>query len=448
MIPATKRRLFALIVESLLVLAVLASVANIAYEFHVLGYLRQPYMYNPNDTFMDWFNVLFWAHQWGAYEVWRAVYPPLSFLFVKVFSIPYCSLSSPFYARDCDWVARATILSTYAVAAVTASRAFYLTDRSTALHRSLAFTFGLPMLYALERGNLILLTLIFFIIAYGGTVRSPWLRWVSAAITINLKPYMILPLASRLIKRDWRGFEIVGFLTLMIYLVSWAIFEQGSIPEILDTMRTWATSYAEDPWQPIFYTTTYAPMLNFATLNLPVLQFLPSDFFEFILIAVPVLIYASQLLTVICAAGAWLHPTALPRQRMATLLLACGLVSESWGGYTQTLLLFLVFLEPWKRPGQVIACLAAYALSLSFEVYITLFPPGVAAWEHTGWLSGRELEHRFGLGWGIFIRPGLVAVILWALAIDTLHLLVLAHRREPVLLGFRRRGAAPQAAAA
>lgn len=442
------RRRVAWLCEALLVGVVLATFARVVILFRLHGYLPPPFLYNPTDTLMDWFNVAFWAHQQGAYDVWKAVYPPLSFVFLKVFSLPDCYLYDPFYGRDCDWVGRTALLAIYAIDVVLVAKVFYRTDRSTAALRTIAFAFGFAMLYALERGNLILLCLTFFIIAYGDLVRARWLRWLSAALTINFKPYLLLPLLSLPIKRDWRGFEVTGFLTLFVYLVTWAMFGQGDPFLIMQNLGEWTINYNDQAWQPIFYTTTYAPMLNVQTFHLPVLKFLSSRMVDNVLRDIPILIDTSQMLTLLCVLGAWLHPTALPKHRLAAILLAVGLVSQSWGGYTQILLLFLVYLEPWRRPGQVVALVSAYILNFSAEIMITLFPIGDEPWQRTGWLAGRTIEHQFGLGWGQFVRPGLIALILWGLALDSLHLIIMAHRREPVWPWPRRRTAVIEAPAA
>ena len=431
--------------EAALAGLVLATFVDTVIFFRMHGYLPPPYLYNPTDTLMDWFNVAYWAHQQGAYDVWQAVYPPFSFIFLKLFGLPECYLYSPFYGRDCDWLGTATLLIIYALDVVLVAKVFWRTNRATAVQRTIAFAFGFAMLYALERGNLILLCLTFFIIAYSDLARSRWARWVSAAVTINLKPYLLLPLLSLPIRRDWRSFEIVGVLTLLIYLVTWGIFGQGDPLTIMRNLRDWSINYNDQAWQPIFYTTTYAPMLNVQTFHLPVLKFLSSRVVDNVLWDIPVLIGTSQLVTLLCVIGAWLQPAALPKHRIASVLLAAGLVSESWGGYTQILLLFLVYLEPWKRPGQIVALISAYVLNFSAEIIITLFPVGNEPWQRTGWLAGRSIEHQFGLGWGQFVRPGLIALILWGLAIDSLHLILKAHRDQPIWPWPRRQTATLEA---
>ncbi|WP_210766652.1 hypothetical protein [Caenibius tardaugens] len=221
MTPAA--RFFRLLPEMTLAFAVLASAVCTVLFFRLTGYLPQPFVFDTNDTFMDWFNTAYWANNQGIYDVWRSIYPPLSFAFLDMFSLQGCYLQSPFHARDCDWLARATIMGCYVLNVVLAWRCFHRMDQHTATMRGLAFGLGLPLLFTLERGNLILVALPFFMIAHGPLIRSgPW-RWLSAAVTINFKPYLVMPVLALAVQRDWRRLELAGIATIALYLVTLAL---------------------------------------------------------------------------------------------------------------------------------------------------------------------------------------------------------------------------------
>ncbi|MGQ2930255.1 MAG: hypothetical protein ACT6Q3_07275, partial [Sphingopyxis sp.] len=100
---APRVRLLPLVPEALLALAVVASSAWTLRFFLEFGYLPQPFVFDTNDTFMDWFNTAYWANNPGIYNVWRSIYPPLSFVFLDATSLPGCYLHNSFTARDCDW---------------------------------------------------------------------------------------------------------------------------------------------------------------------------------------------------------------------------------------------------------------------------------------------------------------------------------------------------------
>src|SRR3546814_4673919 len=94
--------------------------------------------------------------------------------------------------------------------------------------RTIAIALGLPMLFTVERGNLILVAFAFFMIAHGPVTSSkPW-RWFAAAVTINFKPYLVLPMLAHAVKRDWRPLEVAGITTVALYLVTLALVGSGT----------------------------------------------------------------------------------------------------------------------------------------------------------------------------------------------------------------------------
>jgi hypothetical protein len=112
-------------------------------------------------------------------------------------------------------------------------------------------------------------------------------------------------------------------------------------------------------------------------------------------------------------------------------LLAAYLVTQSPGGYTQVFLIFLVFLEPWRRPGPIVALICAYLLCLVGDVPLST----ILELSTPSWLSGRPVEPAFGLTIGHFIRPGVIALLVWSLAIDTIAQRVREHRGQRPILG-------------
>ncbi len=417
------------VVETLLALAVIACALSMAMQFAARGYLPQPFVFDTNDTFMDWFNTAFWANRPGAYDVWRSIYPPLSFAFLDLFSLPGCYLSSPFHARDCDWLGRGVIAFFYLLDVALAGVAFHRTDPRTAIQRTIAFGLGLPLLFTLERGNLILVCLAAFIVAYGPITRSPWWRALATAITINFKPYLVIPTFALALRREWRPLELAAIATVALYLVTLAIVGAGTPGELASNTANWVVFQSGQVWGEIHYSTSYAPLLLVRASQIPVLEFVSSRLIEGIEGAVPIIIRSTQLVALACIAAAWLQPRALSHARLGALLLGAYIVGQSPGGYTQTFLLFLVFLEPWKGIGPGLALISAYLLSLVVEWPLST----VLEVSGNSWLSGQPVVAGFGLAVGHFVRPGLIALIVWGLALDGLIKVGRAHReRAPV----------------
>src|SRR4029078_13001103 len=142
--------------------------------------------------------------------VWRTVYLPLSFVITGLFGDPSCYAHAPYDARDCDPLGIVFILLMYVGCVVSASLAFFKRDRRTAIYRSVAIAVGGPLLFALERGNLIMLSMIAFFLLYGGLLQDR--RWfaMAAGFATNLKIYMLFPLGALAVKRDWRLLELCG----------------------------------------------------------------------------------------------------------------------------------------------------------------------------------------------------------------------------------------------
>lgn len=412
-------------IEPLLTLAVLAGVLHVAVRYLVDGRLPQPFVFDARDTFMDWFNTAWWAHHPGAFEVWRTVYPPVSFLFLRLFGLDGCYAGDPLIARDCDGLGIAAIFACYAVTAALAALAFWRQDCATAPCRALAFAFGLPLLFALERGNLILLCLPFFVLAYGGLSRSPVLQAIAAAATVNLKPYLVVPLLAWALNRRWRMLQLATLAALLIYLVSFALFGSGDPGQIVANTLTFARVGTVLVWEQGLYSTSFAPFLeldaSLATEPALVTAATPGWF----LALVPLAIAATRALALTCVIGAWWRPGALTDARLALLLLGAYLIGQSPGGYTQTFLVFLLFLEQWERPGPAIALVAGYLLSIPYDhvLWNVLHRAG------DSWLSGLPIGHDFGIAVGMYARPLLILALVWGLAIDSLLLIARAPAR-------------------
>ncbi|KQZ60765.1 hypothetical protein ASD67_15780 [Sphingopyxis sp. Root1497] len=428
---APRVRLLPLVPEALLALAVVASSAWTLRFFLEFGYLPQPFVFDTNDTFMDWFNTAYWANNPGIYNVWRSIYPPLSFVFLDATSLPGCYLHNSFTARDCDWLARGTIYIFYAIDVVLAWVCFRRLDRRTAPMRTVAIALGLPMLFTIERGNLILVAFAFFMIAHGPVTSSkPW-RWFAAAVTINFKPYLVLPMLAHAVKRDWRTLEVAGIATIALYLVTLALVGSGTPMELAANTANWVVFQGGQVWNEVNYSTSYAPLLMFRTLDIPLLQFVPSRLIETIEFLVPIVIRSSQLVALAALTAAWLQPRALPTHRIAAILLGAYLVTQSPGGYTQLFLLFLVLMETWKGAGPIAAIVCAYLLCLVGDWPLATVLDVTSA----SWLGERTVTASFGLTAGHFIRPGLIVMMLWALSLDSIARVVRAHRSQRPSLG-------------
>lgn len=186
------------------------------------GYLPAPFVLEKFDTFMDLFNTMYWSDHAGRYTEWKSVYPPLSFLFLKSVKVAFLG-SGTLFASQVDLRESAIpivvvfLLSYLAVPAfVLHARIWCDFSRVEKLVLYLIITLSPPMLFALERGNLIIFTLIFLtpMLSSMGLLRALYV-----AILINIKPYFVLLLLFYWLKRDikglWQGVLLAGGIFLV-----------------------------------------------------------------------------------------------------------------------------------------------------------------------------------------------------------------------------------------
>lgn len=411
---------------------VLLSFGNVVVHFVQSGFLAQPFLFIQDDTLMDWFNPAFWSWRAGAYEVWKTVYPPLSFVMLKFTTLPQCYVDSPISARDCDWYAKVWMLVFYALSVFLAARAFRATDVRTAWFRSVSFALGLPILFTLERGNLLIAALPFFILAYSPLRTPRWIKAISTAITINFKPYLVVPALAFGIKRNWRLAELGALLTIALYLITLAILGEGSIAQILANTSAFLSTAYEQAFGQMFYSTSYAPLKVLGESGFPLKLFLGSRTIDLVSMIIPAVIWSSVTMAGIAIVAAWVQPQSVLTTRLALITICAYFVYQSPGGYAFIFVTYLVLLEKWGRVGPAIAIGCGYILLFNYD-YI-LAPVGRL--DREAWLSGLNVSNSFGVSVGQFLRPALCALVLWVLAIDTIFQSIKAHRTNRPLIGF------------
>lgn len=437
---------YSLWIERALLAVVIWSAYRAWTNLAVAGFLPQPYSYNAADTLMDWFNPAYYAHKGGAYNVYLSIYPPLTFLILKLFSLGSCYVSvHSSTARDCDWLSPIYIIIFYSGAVVVTFLAYRSVDRRTALVRSAAIGVGLPMLFGLERGNLILLCYSFFVLAEGGLLRSSWARAVCSAVAINLKLYLLVTLGVHLIRRRWRLVEQICFAGLVIYLLTLVFFRDATPIQLLaNQIRFIRSSDISATFQASYYNTTYNILLH--AIDAPVhsrysfQSFVVPTVREAMRWAVPLAIWFGELGVALCFLIEARKPGTVPLHRLLALGIAGAITMINSGGYSQTLLLFLVFFEKWDGWAKPTALVVAYLLNVSID-----FSLENIRWEEwVGWLSHRMVGSELSLTLGQFVRPGMILIIEYLLVSTTLAGLW-QRRQLPSQITIDRRAAGTEA---
>ena len=191
------------------------------------GYLPSPFVYDKSDTFMDLFNVLYWAYEEGRYTDWGSVYPPLNFLVLRFINFVFAGggYGDPALMRENSQFVIIGVCLAYLVIPVLLLKTRYWRDFSRIEKMLVYFSIVLstPMLFTLERGNIILIAPILLALALSkiGMARS-----ASIALLINIKPYFVLLMIYYIARKNWRGFGSCVILSGLIFVISGLALDQ------------------------------------------------------------------------------------------------------------------------------------------------------------------------------------------------------------------------------
>jgi hypothetical protein len=192
------------------------------------GYLPSPFVYDKADTFMDFFHSMYWADEPGRYTDWGSVYPPINFLFLKGgrwLLFGQIHESDAFTLRD-----SAKPLIPFIVAAFAASALFVfrhdLWRGFTGAQKAmffLVFLLSPPMLFSIERGNLIIFALGFLALALA---KPGWTRTFAIGMLINIKPYFALYLVAFAISQRPKELISCTMMAGAIFLISGIVLDE------------------------------------------------------------------------------------------------------------------------------------------------------------------------------------------------------------------------------
>lgn len=368
-----------------------------------LQYLPQPFFYDTDDTFRDWFSTSIWSHEEGAYDTWLTVYPPLSFVILKVLSAPSCYEYAPWQTvRDCDWVGMWAIHIIFVINAVVVSIYYMKIDRKTALPRAFTITAGMPMLFGLERGNIILLCFTFLMLGFGPLLRSArWkLFWVGMAV--NMKVYLIAGVLIHLVKRRWLWTELALLSIIGVYIVSYLLFGDGTPSQIVGNLINFANGNKAGSLLDFWYPNTYVALRYvLGESDVPVNNFMGSDQINQILMAMTWSTRISQGMILAATAAAFFRPELVTSYRLTMFGLSFAMITTETSAYTQPLMFLFVFMEPWKGWLRPLAIGSVYLLCLPGDIGVG----SSGSFQQFSYLWGRYVTADRFLAVGMFTRP-------------------------------------------
>lgn len=183
----------------------------VAYVY-LKGSLPPPFYYDTNDTYMDLYNTMYWSWNEGRYDNWRSIYPLFVFLIGQIVSDTSCAATvvSPFGYRSCDTNAVWFLFLAYFIGGVAAAVAVVHGARiNLAKATGLVYLgawivivlLSVPGLFALERGNTIVLLL--FLLAVVSLCGFKWPSAIALGVGICIKPYVVALLFVPVLNRKY-----------------------------------------------------------------------------------------------------------------------------------------------------------------------------------------------------------------------------------------------------
>jgi hypothetical protein len=354
---------------------------------------------------MDLYDPAWWANHTGAYDLWRTVYPPLSFDLLALASDHRCYGLDAAWARACDGRLSALLLAVYALNIIVIYAVYARRDQGSATPRTIALMLSLPMLYTLDRGNLAMVAFSTFALGARGLARSPAWRWIALAVSINLKPYLAIALLPWAARRQWPWLAGCVGVGLLIYLVTWLVSHAGSPRQLVGDLYAYGATNRASPWSNLYYATSYWPLICFPPIQMGGLH--PSGG------VLTALIRGAQFGVAACAMAACVRPHAIEPNRFAAMLATLALTTFTNGsaGYAQIFPFFLIFLEPWRGGARIILLTTTYLLCIPFDHVLFPIVRGMA-WSY---LANRTVAVSFGVSVGQIARPAALLVIQFSL---------------------------------
>ena len=419
------------VAELFFVTLVVGGIGYTAWFLLTAGYLPRPFFYGSQSFFTDWTAPVYYSVNPGAYTQFYSVYPPLSFDFLRIFSINRCYRYDDIFAsRECDWLSTVTLLSAYLITIPIIFYFYKIADKRTAVMRTIAICMGLPIVYALERGNLIGPCFVFFVLGQGRLLKSARWKWLALATSINFKPYLILALAGPFLRRRWRFLEGCAVAGLAVYLVTYALEGAGDPLTVLTNIGLFATSDPRGIFERSTYASSFIPLIDLLKSAFPVMYFVGSHPMELLDWLLPLLINIGRLGVIASFLCAMVRPGIITTHRLSALGIAYVITTQDPGGYAVIFLLFLVFLERWRGFFPIMALVCAYLLSITADYIVVKFSHEII----NSYLTNRVVGYDLGATVGMFARPTLILFLEYALVGACLVDFYKSLRKEPFVL--------------
>lgn len=405
----------------LLLLAQLLYLVYAGMFYKAAGRLPPPLFYDSTDTFMDFFNTNYWALNSARFEEWKSIYPIFVFIFSLLFTSQDCRLlGNPLQVRECDAYAIFYLIALYAIACFLCAKkeACSLEEKgskySTKWLLFFVYLTAVPALFAMERGNYLLLA--FFFLVLSRVSGYSWWSALCLAAAINIKQYLLVLLLVPALFRRWGYLSVVLLGCIAINLFGLLVIQEPKYGLLIENMmgfsQTIGGSYFEKIWNPTSLV-AWDKLIEFSPhvqgrLGGEVYMFV-SDFSKlgiFSIRVVSLLVFMTMLL----------RSENLNEQYISLLLLILLMVNtDALGGYS-LILLFPYFSAVKDRPLGKLAFLLLIFIFFPAEIPVG---PSILD-QNMAWLSGRQINQPMSITLGAMARPVLLLFLTGVMLADML----------------------------
>lgn len=346
---------------------------------------------------MDFYNPWYWSGHDGVYGVWNSVYPPINFIFLKLYELfsglNVADFSNPDELRAAfGWKISFVLLSYILLLGLTVKKSFSLLFNYQEL--GVIFLISLlspPALFALERGNLIFFSLyIFSVYVWAG---NKLIKIIAFSILVNIKPYFLIIYIIEIIRKDKdKDFLFIAPILSIIIFVGFGFLLNQEYYLILRNLIGFADN-ANFSGPEIF--SFPISLIAFSKFNLITNI---NEIFELILIIPKILVFITIILIFIEISIKGISN----RDFFILIPLFITNYSVSSGGYSALYYLPVISLLLMSKAYNILA-LVLGSMFIGIWDWFPIMPLGV--WNFDIYLSGVSNLVEVSLGSGSLLRP-------------------------------------------
>jgi len=371
---------------------------------YLYGYFPAPIFYDNSDTFMDFFHVQYWVYDQGRYIDWKSIYTPFSFWIVSLFPYPENNLNS-LELRDEGYL---HLISFYV-----AGLAVYLYYQSKLLLKENYIFLALailsaPILFLIERGNLLFLCLLFLLISVNYYKKDLTFS-IFMAMAISLKIYLFPLLFIPLLRLEFLKIILTLAFVILFNVISADIIGESDWLIFIDNIFEFSS-------EPRLYEWSY---FTFSYLNISDSFLYVYPKFNDLAFTINVIVLPTVAILYFFASVKYFFSSNQDKEKyrdtlFLLLIMLIMIIVKNAGGYV------FVLLMPFLS-SLIINRFSLYMfLFMILPVEITIFQLDAVLYNNLSFVSGEAHDIPRDLTSGMILRPVLFLIMYFFVAINFL----------------------------